>query len=185
MTRAFLFSCVLSLAAATAPPVVASSLPPIRQPAVWMMFVDGAQRDIDGEWSGRGRVAVLRPAMSITDIARREVMYPGVWQGIDARVNVVPNGTKYSFDVEPRANPRAIHIRYSGADRVELNDSGELSVFAGRTKIVHGRPTAYQRIGGKIVPVAVRFVQFDADVAFAVGGYDRSHTLFIDSTTVE
>ena len=46
--------------------------------------------------------------------------------------------------------------------------------------IVNTRPTDAQQINGRIVPVSVRFVQFDTDVAFSTGNYDRSRPLLID-----
>ena len=147
-----------------------------------MTFVDGGQRDIDGEWSG-GHVAVLRHATATAETFLRDIFYPGVWRGIDARVSAAADGLKYSFEVSPRADPRAIHMRYSGAVTIELNDSGNLVIDADGARILATRPIAYQQVNGRQVIVPARFVPFGADVAFSVGTYDRARPLVIESVT--
>jgi len=105
---------------------------PKRQRSLWLTFIDGATRDIDGEWSTGGRVSVLRRAnQSIDEPIYRDVVYRDVWRGIDARVTASPDGLKYSFEVAPGGNPRAIHLRYSGADKIELTDAGEIVLDTG------------------------------------------------------
>ena len=148
---------------------------------LWVTFVEGAQREIDGEWSG-GHVAVLRHATA-TETMLRDIVYAGVWRGIDARVSPAEHGLKYSFDVAPLADPRTIHIRYSGAVDIELNDSGSLTIDAEGMRVVATRPFAYQEHNGRRVDVPVRFVPFGADVAFTVGSYDRTRPLKIESVT--
>ncbi len=158
---------------------------PKRHRSLWVTFVDGAARDIDGEWSTGGHVTVLRHASAANDEPIfRDVVYRDVWRGIDARVSAAAAGLKYSFEVEPGGDPRAIHLRYSGADRIELTEAGEIVLDAGGATIIDTRPIAYQTIGGRKVNVAVRFVQFDADVAFSLGPYDRTKPLVIDPTLV-
>jgi len=147
---------------------------------MWLTFVDGAHRDIDGEWSAGGHVAVLRYA---AEPIHREILYAAVWRGIAARVSPADSGLKYSFEVTPHADPRAIHLRYSGASHIELNDSGSLTIEADGAKIVATRPVAYQELNGRRVEIPVRFVPFDADVAFSLGSYDRTRPLVIESVT--
>src|SRR5512140_2129587 len=86
-----------------------------RDRSLWLTFVDGATRDIDGEWSTGGHVTVLRHATAgDSEPIYRDVVYRSVWRGIDARVSGTAKGLKYSFEVAPGADPRAIHLRYSG-----------------------------------------------------------------------
>ena len=155
-----------------------------RQRSLWLTFVDGATRDIDGEWSTGGHVTVLRHATAEAEPIFRDVVYRSVWRGIDARVSAAAEGLKYSFEVAPGADPRAIHLRYSGHDSIELTDKGELVLDSGGAKITDTKPVAYQHINGRTVRVPVRFVQFESDVAFSVGEYDKSQPLTIDPTLV-
>ena len=169
------------LSAASSTRRAASVVNPKPQRPLWLAFVDGASRNIDGEWTGGGHVAVLRRAdPSDEEPLFHDMLYSSVWRGIHARISAAPNGLKYSFDVSPEGDPRAIHLRYSGADRIELTDAGEIELDAGGATIVNTRPTASQQVNGRAVPVAVRFVQFESDVAFSVGAYDRSKSLLID-----
>jgi hypothetical protein len=181
---------VLAVGAVAAQPLIsAASRSPRRAPIVetkrqrpvWLAFVDGAARDVDGEWTPGGHVSVLRRANTTADEPfLRDMVYTSVWRGIHARISPTPKGLKYSFEVSPGGDPRAIHLRYSGADSIELTDAGEIALDTGGVMIVNARPTAYQQINGRIVPVPVRFVQFASDVAFSVGSYDRSQSLLID-----
>jgi hypothetical protein len=56
-------------------------------------------------------------------------------------------------------------------------------VNAGGATIIDTRPVAFQRINGRMATVPVRFVQFDSDVAFTVGAYDKTQPLIIESDT--
>jgi len=76
-----------------------------------------------------------------------------------------------------------IHLHYNGASPIELDDSGEITIQADGVTVVATRPVAYQQLNGRRVSVPVRFVPFDADVAFSVGGYDRTRPLIIESVT--
>jgi hypothetical protein len=146
--------------------------------SLWLTFIDGAARDIDGEWSTGGHVTVLRHATAADgESIYRDVVYRSVWRGIDARVSAAAKGLKYSFEVSPGADPRAIHLRYSGHDSIELTDAGEIVLDSGDATVIDTKPVAYQHINGRTVSVPVRFVQFDADVAFSVGGYDKTQPL--------
>jgi hypothetical protein len=188
-TRLTLFVLVVSAAAAQPSISAAASTRAARSPIVapkpqrplWLAFVEGAARAVDGEWTDGGHVAVLRRADTSADEPFfSDIVYNSVWRGIHARISAASNGLKYSFEVSPGGDPRAIHLRYSGADRIELTDAGEIALDIGGATIVNTRPTAYQQINGRMAAVPVRFVQFESDVAFSVGGYDRSKPLLID-----
>ncbi len=166
------------LALAAAP--MAARVADVKPKSMWLAFVDGASRAVDGEWTDDGHATVLRLA---NESVYRDLLYANAWHGINARISPAATGLKYSFEVTAGANPRSIHLRYSGIDGIEMNDAGELEVAAGRTTIVHLRPAAHQNVHGRSVPVSVRFVQFGSDVAFSVGSYDRTQPLVIESVT--
>src|SRR5262249_46104109 len=121
--------------------------------ALWLTFVEGHARSVDGESPTGGRVnSLLGRAASdslSSRIAYQDVVYRRLWPGIDARVSGVRSGLKYSFEIAPYSDPRAIHLRYDGVDRMALNDRGEMIIEAGGQTIVDHAPTAYQRIDGR------------------------------------
>ena len=142
---------------------------PQRQRSLWLTFVDGAARDIDGERMTCGHVTVLRDASSSVDtLIYRDIVYRHVWHGIDARVSAGSKGLKYAFEVAPGADPRAIHLRTCGADRLELTSAGNwLSTPAAR-RGRHGQ-WRIREINGRLVSIGVRFVQVESGLTFAVG----------------
>jgi len=149
------------------------------------MFVNGDARGLDGDAPTGGHVTVLRRANATSDAPLyRDVVYRSVWPGVDARVSAATGGLKYTFDVAPGGDPRRIHLRYSGADRIVLTSGGELKLQAGDTTVVDSKPVGSQQIGGRTIPVEVRFVQHGDEVTFAVGKYDRGSRLTIDPTLV-
>ena len=182
-TRFFLAPAVVALLGVQLTAATAMGAGGTKPPSLWLAFVDGASRAIDGEWKG-GHIRMLGPATpSANVLVSRDLIYANAWRGITARISQARSGLKYSFEVTAGADPRTIHLRYSGIDSIELTDAGELEIAAGRTTIVHLRPVAHQDVHGREVPVAVRFVPFGLDVAFAVGRYDRSRPLLIESIT--
>src|SRR5262249_23408248 len=101
-----------------------------------------------------------RPSGTDSQLAYRDVVYRGLWPGIDARVSGVPSGLKYSFEIAPHSDPQAIHLRYEGADRITVDhDSGQLTITAGKSAIVDAAPTAYQHVDGPWVALPVHVVQ--------------------------
>ena len=177
------FLPILTVALLAAQPFAFAARADVSRRTMWLTFVDGGHRDVDGEWSAGGHVAVLRHATAAAEPIYRDVIYPSVWRGIDARVSPAEEGLKYSFAVAPHADPRTIHMRYSGAARIELNDSGSLTIEADGARAIATRPFAFQELNGHRAVVPVRFVPFGADVAFSVGSYDRTRPLVIESVT--
>ncbi len=156
-----------------------------QQRSLWLMFVDGDAQAVDGDAPTGGHIVVLRRANASSDAPLyRDVVYRSVWPGVDARVSAAAKGIKYSFEVSPGGDPRKIHLRYSGADRLALTADNELRLYAGDTTIVDSKPVASQRINGRDVPVEVHFVRRGNDVTFALGKYDRTRDLIIDPTLV-
>jgi hypothetical protein len=156
--------------------------------SLWLTFVGGHALNVEGESPTGGHVTSLRGRTASDSLSSRiayqDVVYRRLWPGIDARVSGVRSGLKYSFEIAPYSDPLAIQLRYDGADRVALDDDGELVLEAGGARIVDHAPTAFQRIDGRTVPVDVRFVQHGTEISFAVGQYDRTRTLVIDPTVV-
>ncbi|MFL6215789.1 MAG: SBBP repeat-containing protein [Blastocatellia bacterium] len=88
---------------------------------------------------------------------------------------------EYDFDLAPEADPTAIRLRFSGAQRVWLDPMGDLRIETAAGEIRHHRPFAYQEVNGSRCQVACRFVERQRhEIGFVVGAYDRSRPLVID-----
>ncbi len=110
----------------------------------------------------------------------REVRESGVYPGVDLVYHGRRGHLEYDFIVAPGADPKAVRLRFDGADASRIDDQGNLVLAVGGQRVVHHAPVAYQRIGGARVPVAARYVRRGAVVAFDLGEYDPRRPLIID-----
>ncbi len=109
------------------------------------------------------------------------VRYPQVLPGID--VAYYGDGQKLEFDliVKPGADPSAVRLHFSGQDRLEVDDNGELRLYAGGSPIVQKTPAVFQKEAEGLRLVEGRYIlRADGDVGFAIGAYDRNLPLVID-----
>ncbi|MDD5140882.1 MAG: SBBP repeat-containing protein [Verrucomicrobiales bacterium] len=143
------------------------------------------QPQIHGDGALSGKINYLtgnQPAQwrtSVPMFARVQVaeIYPGidlVYYGNQQRL-------EYDFTVVAGANPGAIAIRFTGADKISVNAQGELVLKLGQDEILQPRPVIYQTVAGVRREVSGGYKMLDANnVAFTVGSYDRTLPLVID-----
>lgn len=109
------------------------------------------------------------------------VHYAAVYPGIDLVYYGNQGQLEYDFVVAPGADPRQIDLRFTGAERIEIDDHGTLVLVAAGINIRHQKPFFYQKWGGERRPVAGHFVLKGADrVGFEVAAYDTARPLIID-----
>nr|MDO8112924.1 hypothetical protein [Candidatus Sigynarchaeota archaeon] len=114
--------------------------------------------------------------------------YTGLYPGIDLVYTQENGQLKYEFHVAAGANPGAIHIRYAGADLVEINGSTGASIVirSGETALIDDGLFAYQESEGSMVHVDCSFVRANPDeVRFVLGSYDPSSPLVIDPIVLD
>jgi hypothetical protein len=103
------------------------------------------------------------------------VRYNGVYPGVDLVYYGNRSQLEYDFVLAPGADPRAIRMRFQGADAVRISDDGDLIVDG----MVQKRPVIYQ--DGPRREIAGRYVLLGRNtVGVKVGQYDRSRQLVID-----
>ena len=115
------------------------------------------------------------------------VVYRELWPGIDLVYRGGVHQLKYEFVVRPGADPGQIRLRYRGASRVAITETGRLRVETPVAGFEDEAPVAHQARDGK--PVEVAFTlgkdgRGDDDkgsvLGFRVGPYDRTSVLVID-----
>jgi hypothetical protein len=111
----------------------------------------------------------------------RRVVYRQIYDGIDAVFHSSPDGElEYDFVVHAGSDPRAIRLRFDGANGIAIDD-GELVIRTAGDPIRMRRPVAFQDAGENRSSVAVRYQKLGRNrVGFVVGPYDRSKELIID-----
>ena len=138
--------------------------------------------------SGTPRIEALDPVPTRTNylIGSRDrwrsnvpsfarVRYASVYPGVDLVYYGNNSQLEYDFVLAPGADPRAIRMRFAGANHVSLSAAGDLLV----DDMIQKRPVIYQEnprreIKGRYVLVGRN------TVAVRVDAYDRSRQLVID-----
>ena len=110
------------------------------------------------------------------------ITYPNLWNGIDLAYDGARGSLKYTFTVQPHADPGQIRLAYRGAESVMLSAAGSLTVTTPAATLYDGSPIAWQTIHGQQINVPVAFT-LDADahtIGFTLGDYDTSQPLILD-----
>lgn len=104
----------------------------------------------------------------------------GVYPGVD--VTYYGNGKQleYDFVVQPGADPGAIRLRLTGAERLSVDARGDLLIRTPAGVLRQERPVAYQEIDGRREPVSAAYELDGQSLAFQLGQFDAQHPLVID-----
>jgi hypothetical protein len=109
------------------------------------------------------------------------VSYQDVYPGVNLAFHGVQRQAEFDFVVAPGANPAPIAFRFTGAQGVKTDASGNLVVSSAAGDILLHKPVAYQEQKGARQPVDAQFVlKANNQVSFDLGNYDRSRELVID-----
>jgi hypothetical protein len=110
-----------------------------------------------------------------------ELLYGGLWPGIDMAVRGEGGKLKYEFHLQPGASVENVRLAYRGAEGLSVGPGGELLMHTSLGVLRDTAPVSYQRIGGERVPVESRYtLKRNGGYGFAVGAYDPRYPLVID-----
>ncbi|MFN8484340.1 MAG: SBBP repeat-containing protein [Anaerolineae bacterium] len=116
-----------------------------------------------------------------------EVVYENLWPGISLSYRGTQDRLKYTFVVQPGADPSQIRLAYHGATRLAVNHAGELDVETPAGGFRDDVPVAYQQIEGRRVAVDVGYalsgpglVPAPMEYGFGLGAYNPGYPLVID-----
>ncbi len=115
---------------------------------------------------------------SVPNFAR--VRYSRVYPGIDLVYYGSDGNLEYDWIVSPGADPQNIRMTFQGADHLRIDQNGDLVIRTATSEYRHKRPSVYQEVAGKRVPVAGAWRLHGGEARFRVGSYDRSKELVID-----
>jgi hypothetical protein len=119
------------------------------------------------------------------------MLYRDLWPDIDLFFFGTVHELKYEFIVHPGGDPAQIRLAYRGAERLTLNDAGQLEVTTPVGGFTDDTPMAYQEIDGQRVRVDVGYdfasstrpvpsATHSSRFSYAVGRYDPNRPLVID-----
>jgi len=110
-----------------------------------------------------------------------ELLYGGLWPGIDMAARGEGGKLKYEFLLQPGSSVEDVRLAYRGAEGLSVGAGGQLLVRTSLGVLKDAAPVSYQRIGGERVPVESRYkLEGDGSYGFAVGAYDPRYPLVID-----
>ncbi|MFN0110614.1 MAG: SBBP repeat-containing protein [Blastocatellia bacterium] len=109
------------------------------------------------------------------------VQYSEVYPGIAMAFYGTQRALEYDFVVAPGADSSNIAFAIEGADKIELDDNGDLVLRVGGQRVFHRAPVSYQNIAGKRRVVNSRYVLKGSNlIGFEVPSYDKQQPLVID-----
>jgi hypothetical protein len=161
-----------------------------RGDALHLRFVGAsAGARLSPERRGGGKVSYLtgnRPAKWQAGLPTYgQLAYHGVWPGVDMRFRGDGGALKYEFRLQPGASAKRIRLAYAGAEGLSRSGGGDLLIQTPLGTLRDSRPTAWQAIRGRRVPVKSRYVLGKTAAGargygFQLGAYDHSRPLVID-----
>ncbi|HXW94015.1 MAG TPA: choice-of-anchor D domain-containing protein [Terriglobales bacterium] len=110
-----------------------------------------------------------------------QVVYPGVYRGIDLIFHGNGADMEHDFRVAARADPTQLRFRIQGAQKLAVTASGDLSISCTSGDLVFRKPVAYQQSSrGRRLVAAAFVVNADQSIQFRLGAYDKARELVID-----
>ncbi len=118
-----------------------------------------------------------------------KVKYTDVYPDIDAIFYGNQRNLEFDFVVAPGADPKVIELAFEDADKIEVDDEGDLVLDIADDKIRLDEPRIYQEIEGNKQPVTGGYVLNPKSetgksslqtVGFRVDAYDATKPLIID-----
>lgn len=114
------------------------------------------------------------------NMATLKEFYPGV----DLKIFDDESRFKYELWCRPNTNVSGIAIDYKGAEKLRIDEKGNLVVTTPLGDLTEQAPIAYQIKNGKISDVKCAFRLNGNRVSFDLGHYDKDAILVIDPTLV-
>jgi hypothetical protein len=112
------------------------------------------------------------------------VRYENIYPGVDLVYHGAQDRLEYDFVVAPGADPKAIKLRFHGADKMSIDSKGDLVLSTPAGEVRHHKPIIYQDVSGKRQTIAGNYVlKGKRQIGFKVAAaYDHSKPLVIDPT---
>ena len=113
-----------------------------------------------------------------------KVRYESIYDGVNMIYRTINDELEYDFAVAPNANPKLIKIKFDGAEKIEIDDKGNLQVSVNGEIFEQHAPISYQEINNQRQSVESRFIISETgEIGFFVGEYDKNQVLTIDPAT--
>jgi Beta-propeller repeat len=142
-----------------------------------------AQVSASGQLPGKSNYFLGNdPSKWRRDVAHyARVNYQDVYPGVNLAFHGAQRQLEFDFVVAPLANPAPIGFRFTGAQGMKTDGSGNLIISSTAGDVLLHKPVAFQEKNGARQTVDARFaLKADNQVSLELGNYDRSRELVID-----
>ena len=113
------------------------------------------------------------------------VAYEDIYPGVDLVYYGNQRQLEYDFIVRPGVDPSVIALEAEGADRLEVDERGDLVMHVGNRQVRQQKPVVYQEVQGVRHELDGRYaLQSSGRVTFQLGAYDPALALVIDPVLV-
>ena len=111
-----------------------------------------------------------------------EIYYENIYDGIDLKYSLNENGLKSDIIVNPGADISQIRMRYEGANRLEIDNSGNLIIKNAVRDISEGKLFVYQDYTGRQLSIRSKFLNYNnLEYCFEIlEEYNKNEILVID-----
>jgi len=110
-----------------------------------------------------------------------KVRHEDVYPGVDLIYYGNQRQLEYDFIVAPGIDPNVIKLNFEGAEKLELDEEGDLVIYASGGELRQRKPVIYQGVDGEKETVSGGYVLHDEHkVTFDLGDYDENKPLVID-----
>lgn len=103
-----------------------------------------------------------------------------LYEGIKLKLKAHGNNVEKLFYVAPGYDPGKIIVQLLGAERLKVDEDGQLVFSTDLGRIVFTKPVAYQVQGGSIKNIEIAYKVENNRYRFVIGDYDRTKELVID-----
>ncbi len=122
-----------------------------------------------------------RTLARITGRTFQRIVYRNIYPQIDLVWYFNGSGLKYDFVLHPGGDPEAIIMQYHGIEKCTSDQNGSLSLNTSLGSLIENPVYAYQdddEDGARRIEASYNVI--GNSVGFAIGEFDRRHTLIID-----
>lgn len=110
-----------------------------------------------------------------------KVKYEQVYPGVDLVYYGNQRQLEYDLIVAPGADARRIRLAFEGAEKVYVDEAGDLVLIGAFAETRQHKPLVYQEVNGAREEVPGRYLRRGHDeIGFELGRYDTSKPLIID-----
>jgi len=114
-------------------------------------------------------------------VAAKAIVYKELYNKIDLKIYGVEKQIEYDWIIYPGGEVSNICFKYENAEKIKIDDAGDLLVQTELGELKHARPVCYQIINGRRKYIGAGFKKIEKNsFGFTVEKYDQDYALIID-----